>query len=201
MFKTLFFAVPLITVLLSATPITVTLGYEDRLETLVSQVYPEITTWLSKDQIGSLFEELLDVLKTAHTLEEIARQMTKPIISTLTPAQREQAWKSIQKAQDGFGGLKQFKIIFFHALDAVQEFMGDSMEKDRVEIRAEARAQNMTAVQVRSTILRTMQTYFNVEFGQKVMDTVKYSMTEEDWKVATEDAADYLTITNFDLTY
>lgn len=33
------------------------------------------------------------------------------------------------------------------------------------------------------------------------MDTVKYSMTEEDWAIATEDAAQYLAVENFNLVY
>ncbi|CAI2338843.1 unnamed protein product [Caenorhabditis sp. 36 PRJEB53466] len=146
-----------------------------------------------------LFQHLSIVVRKSKTLEEIAKAMSQPIINTMTPEQKTECWASIQKAQKGFGGFQQLKVIFFHSLDAVQDFMGDAMEKDRMEITA--KAEGRTEDEKLAMIYEAFRAYFNIEFGQKVMDTVKYSMTEEDWKIATEDAALYLNVGNFDLKY
>ncbi|CAL2033008.1 unnamed protein product [Caenorhabditis brenneri] len=171
----------------------------EQLELLIDQVYPEISTYLSRDQIRTLFQELAIVVRKSRTLEEIAKEMYKPIISTLTHSQQAECWESIQKAQKGFGGFQQLKVIFFHSMDAVQEFMGDSMEKDRAEITGKANGK--TEDEKLTMIYEAFRQYFNIEFGQKVMDTVKYSMTEHDWMIATADAAQYMNVENFNFVY
>ncbi|KAF1765446.1 hypothetical protein GCK72_005398 [Caenorhabditis remanei] len=171
----------------------------EQLELLIDQVYPDISTYLTRDQIRTLFEELSVVVHKARTLEEIAKAMSKPIINTLTPEQKSECWESIQKAQKGFGGFQQLKVIFFHSMDAVQEFMGDSMEKDRAEV--VGKSSGITEDEKLTLIYEVFRQYFNIEFGQKVMDTVKYSMTERDWLIATADAAQYLKVENFNLVY
>uniref|UniRef100_A0A8R1DKU9 Uncharacterized protein n=1 Tax=Caenorhabditis japonica TaxID=281687 RepID=A0A8R1DKU9_CAEJA len=171
----------------------------EQLELLVDQIYPEITTYLTRGQIKTLFQHLAEVVCKAETLEDIARAMSPTILSTLTDKQKTESWDSIQKAQRKFGGFKQFKVIFFHSLDAVQNFMGDSMDKDRVEVTANSNGK--TEDETRSMIYEVFRQYFNVEFGQKVMDTVKYSMTEEDWEISIEDADKYMNIENFNMVY
>ncbi|KAF1765449.1 hypothetical protein GCK72_005401 [Caenorhabditis remanei] len=86
-----------------------------------------------------------------------------------------------------------------HSMDAVQEFMGDSMEKDRAEV--VGKSSGITEDEKLTLIYEVFRQYFNIEFGQKVMDTVKYSMTERDWLIATADAAQYLKVENFNLVY
>uniref|UniRef100_A0A1I7U9U7 DUF148 domain-containing protein n=1 Tax=Caenorhabditis tropicalis TaxID=1561998 RepID=A0A1I7U9U7_9PELO len=171
----------------------------EQLELLIDQVYPDISTYLSRDQIKTLFQELAIVVRKSRTLEEIAKEMSKPILETLTESQKSESWESIQKAQKGFGGFQQLKVIFFHSMDAVQEFMGDSMDKDRAEITGKANGK--TEDEKLTMIYEAFRQYFNVEFGQKVMDTVKYSMTEHDWLIATADAAQYMNVDNFNLIY
>ncbi|PIC45977.1 hypothetical protein B9Z55_005817 [Caenorhabditis nigoni] len=171
----------------------------EQLDLLIDQVYPEISTWLTKDQMRTLFQELSVVVRKSKTLEAMAKEMYKPILDTLTAEQKSESWDSIQKAQKGFGGFQQLKVIFFHSMDAVQNFMGDSMEKDRAEVTGKANGK--TEDEKLALIYEVFRQYFNIEFGQKVMDTVKYSMTEHDWLIATEDAAQYLNVENFNLVY
>lgn len=92
--------------------------------------------------------------------------MSTPIINSLTPDQKTGSWASIQKAQKRFGGFEELKVIFFHSLDAVQNFMGDAMDKDRVELTA--RAKGKTEDEIIAMIFETFRQYFNIEFGQKV---------------------------------
>lgn len=92
--------------------------------------------------------------------------MIEPTLSTMTADQKSESWESIQKAEKAFGGFQQLKVIFFHALDAVQDFMGDAMDKDRAEVTANAKGK--TEDEQLALIYEVFRQYFNIEFGQKV---------------------------------
>ncbi|CAD6196906.1 unnamed protein product [Caenorhabditis auriculariae] len=172
----------------------------DELTKLVDQVNPEITTFLSKTQLTEFFVTFGKIFNSNKTMIQMAPACYYAMEAVMTQEQRQEAKASLLKAKDSYGGFDKVHVLVFRGLDAIHKFFGPTLEKDRADFR-EAEKSGKSMDEVSALVYERLQQYWNVEFGQLLIDNVKVSMTPTDWAIAIKDAPQYINVDAFDLSY
>ncbi|CAI4229642.1 unnamed protein product [Auanema sp. JU1783] len=187
--------------LLAVASCSVHANSEEELNKLTTQVRSELSAYFDEAQFKKAFGFLLEHYTSSNEIKAAAVDMYKKVRDdVLTSEQRIQISRSIADAAESLGGVDQLKKLVYHALDKFIDFFNPQLVEDRKQF-AELKQNGKSTDDVNSSGYQKLAGYWNKSYGQKVIDVVKCSMSEKDWNIVTKDAASYMFVNNFDMTY